>query len=293
MAKIVTLISAPHDPTLPISKRLNAIGKADPGSIKALEYFDELQNILTTSKPDILVSIGSDHFGQWFMNNMPQFMIGKATRMQGPMPDEISAWGLEQVDLPIQGELARQILKQGLNKGVDFSYSDEFTADHSFTIPLNFLRPENDLPVVPIFINLLAPPVPPGWRYAQVGAVIRQTIEQWDSDLRVAVIATGHMTNAVGSPHMLDILTEPETEWDTKMWSLMTDPSKLDEITALSTWDQLYEHGNGTPGFLGNVLALGFAGGAQSTFAKMVATTAQPAVCFMAWTENDLNGAIS
>lgn len=293
MAKIVSLISAPHDPTLPISKKINEIGKAHPGSIRALECFDELKNILSASKPDVLVTIGSDHFGQWFMNNMPQFMVGKASRMQGPMPDEISAWGLEPVDLPIQGELARFILKQGLNNGIDFSYSDEFIADHSFTIPLNFLRPENDLPVVPIFINLLAPPVPPGWRYAQVGAIIRQTIEEWDSNLRVAVIATGHMSNAVGSPHMLDILTTPETDWDRKMWSLMIDNTKLDEIVSLSTWDQLYAHGNGTPGFLGNVLALGFAGGAETTFAELVATTAQPPVSFMAWTENNLKGALS
>lgn len=292
MAKIVSLISAPHDPTLPISARLAKDGKAQPGALQALEYMDDLRDLLTRSKPDVLVVIGSDHFGQWFMNNMPQFMVGKATRLQGPMPDEIRSWGLETVDLPIHGELARHILKGGLNKGVDFSFSDEFTADHSFTIPLNFLRPEHDLAVVPIFINLLAPPVPPGWRYAQVGKVVRETIAEWDSDLRVAIIGTGHMTNSVGSPQMMRMQSEPETEWDRTMWSLITE-GNIEEVIKRSTWDQLYAQGNGTPGFLGNVFTLGAADGAKLSYAKLVATTAQPAVCYLAWDEQALEGTSS
>jgi protocatechuate 4,5-dioxygenase beta chain len=176
MAKIVALIAAPHDPTLPIAARLAPLGKAQPGAEEGLAHFAALRDMLKQARPDVLVSIGSDHFGQWFMNNMPQFMVGKATRLVGPLPDEQDAWGLESVDLPIQGDLARHILRAGLNEGVDFSFSDEFIADHSFTIPLNFLRPEHDLPVVPLFINLLAPPVPPGWRYAEVGEVVRNVI---------------------------------------------------------------------------------------------------------------------
>lgn len=289
MAKIVSLLSAPHDPTLPISARLLTLGKARPGALPALEHMAVLKQMLKDSRPDVLVVVGSDHFGQWFMNNMPQFMVGKATRLQGPMSDEISSWGLAPVDLPIHGELARHILKSGLNKGVDFSYSDEFVADHSFTIPLNFLRPENDLPVVPIFINLLAPPLPPGWRYAQVGQIVREVIEEWDSKLRVAIIGTGHMSNAVGSPKMMNLLDEPETDWDRKMWSLILQ-GNFDEIKRLSTWDQLYAQGNGTPGFLGNVFVLGAAAGADLSFAKMVATSAQPAICFLGWSEQSLNG---
>lgn len=289
MARIVSLIAIPHDPTLPISQRLAADGKAHPGALPALEHLETLRQKLDEARPDVLVVIGSDHLGQWFMNNMPTFMVGKATRLKGPFPAEVGSWGLKETDLPIDGELARRLLRGGLERGVDFSYSDEFVADHSFTIPLNFLRPQDDLPVVPVFINLLAPPVPPGWRYRQVGQIIRSTIEDDGTEKRVAVIGTGHMSNSVGGPNMMAGLTNPESEWDRMTWQLVRD-NEVDKITELSTWDQLYAVGNGTPGFLGYVLALGLAGGAAPTFAELVATTAQPACAFVEWNETALNG---
>jgi protocatechuate 4,5-dioxygenase beta chain len=264
-------------------------GKAHPGALPALAAFARLRESLAASRPDVIVMVGSDHLNQWFMNNMAPFMIGKASRLKGPFPSEMRSWGLEPCDVAVDGVLARHILKDGMNRGVDFAYSDEFTADHSFTIPLNFLRPEADLAVVPVFINLLAPPVPPGWRYAQVGAAIRAAIESDGSDKRVALIVTGHMSNSVGGPGMLRLQTEPESEWDRSMWSLIRD-NNVETIVARSTWDQLYAHGNGTPGFLGYVLAFGAASGRPLSDAELVATTAQPAVAFLAWDEAALNG---
>lgn len=289
MAKLVSLIAVPHDPTLPISERLAHEGKADPGALPALAHLATLRQRLADARPDTIVVIGSDHLGQWFMNNMAPFMVGKATRMKGPFPAEIASWGLKSCDLPIDGKLARQILRGGLERGVDFAFSDEFVADHSFTIPLNFLRPEDDLPVVPVFINLLVPPVPPGWRYRQVGDVIRSTIEDDGSDRRVAVIATGHLSNSVGGPNMMRSLVEPESEWDRNIWRLINE-NNIDEVVRLSTWDQLFAVGNGTPGFLGYVLAFGLARGASPSFAEMVATKAQPACAFLGWDETSLTG---
>lgn len=290
MARLVSLIAVPHDPTLPISERLATEGKAHPGARPALEHLGVLRERLAAASPDAIVVVGSDHLGQWFMNNMAPFMVGKATRMMGPFPSEIRAWGLKPTDLPIDGDLARKILRGGLNRGVDFAYSDEFTADHSFTIPLNFLRPEDDLPVVPVFINLLAPPVPPGWRYRQVGHVIRQAIEDDGTDKRIAMVVTGHMSNSVGGPGMMRSLTEPESAWDRTIWSLIMS-NNVEAMVAMSTWDQLYAQGNGTPGFLGYVLGLGAADGARPSFAELVATTAQPACAFLEWDEAALNGA--
>jgi protocatechuate 4,5-dioxygenase beta chain len=292
MARLVSLMAVPHDPTLPIAQRLAATGKADPGALPALAHLETLRGKLHEARPDAIVVVGSDHFGQWFMNNMPTFMVGKAMRLKGPFPAEIGSWGLKPTDLPIDGHLARRLLKGGLERGVDFSYSDEFVADHSFTIPLNFLRPEDDLPVVPVFINLLAPPVPPGWRYRQVGEILRRAIEDDGTDKRIAVIGTGHLSNSVGGPGMMRSLTEPESEWDRTIWRLVTE-NDVEAIVAMSTWGQLYAQGNGTPGFLGYVFALGLAHGAAPSFAEMVATSAQPACAFLGWNETALNGDIA
>ena len=33
---------------------------------------------LTRARPDVLVMVGSDHFHQLWLDNMPQFLVGKA-----------------------------------------------------------------------------------------------------------------------------------------------------------------------------------------------------------------------
>jgi protocatechuate 4,5-dioxygenase beta chain len=292
MARLVSLIGVPHDPTLPIAARMRAEGKAHPGALPALECFGELRDMLATARPDVLVMAGSDHLNQWFFDNMAPFMVGKPTRLKGPFPSEVRSWGLEPCDLPVHGALARHILKQGFEEGVDFAFSDEFVADHSFTIPLNFLRPQHDLPVVPLFVNLLAPPVPPGRRYAAVGAAVRTCIESFPDDLRVALIVTGHMSNGVGGPGMIRNMTEPESAWDRALWARI-ETNDVAGIVSHSTWDRLYAAGNGTPGFLAYVFAFGAARGAAVTYRRLIATTAQPACAFLAWDEATLNGAAS
>jgi len=289
MARLVLLIGVPHDPTLPIAARLRADGKANPGAIPALDCFDDLREALAAARPDVLVMAGSDHLNQWFFDNMAPFMVGKPSRLKGPFPSETKAWGLEACDLPVHDALARHILKQGFEEGIDFAFSDEFVADHSFTIPLGFLRPEHDLPVVPLFVNLLAPPVPPGRRYAAVGAAMRACIEGFGEDLRVAMIVTGHMANAVGGPAMLSSVVDGGTDWDRAMWALI-EANDVAEIVRRSTWDQLYAAGNGTPGFLAYVLAFGAARGAPASYRRLVATSAQPACAFLAWDEAALKG---
>jgi protocatechuate 4,5-dioxygenase beta chain len=289
MARLVSLIGVPHDPTLPIAARMRPDGKAHPGALPALDCFADLRRMLAEARPDVIVMAGSDHLNQWFFDNMAPFMIGKASRLKGPFPSEAMAWGLEPCDLPVHGALARHTLKQGYEQGVDFAFSDEFVADHSFTIPLNFLRPEHDLPVVPIFVNLLAPPVPPGRRYAAVGAAVRACIESFEGDLRVAMIVTGHMANAVGGPAMLTSVVDGGTAWDRAMWARIV-ANDVESIIAHSTWDQLYAAGNGTPGFLAYVLAFGAARGAPTSYRRLVANTAQPGCAFLAWDEATLNG---
>lgn len=289
MARLVSLIGVPHDPTLPIAARLRGEGKAHPGAIPALDCLAELRDMLAAARPDVIVMAGSDHLNQWFFDNMAPFMVGKPTRLKGPFPSEMKAWGLESCDLPVHGALARHILKQGFEEGVDFAFSDEFVADHSFTIPLDFLRPQHDLPVVPLFVNLLAPPVPPGKRYAAVGSAVRACVESFSEDTRVALIVTGHMSNGVGGPGMIHNMTEPESEWDRAMWARI-EANDVAEIVRHSTWDQLYAAGNGTPGFLAYVLAYGAARGAPPSYRRLVATAAQPACAFLAWDDAALNG---
>ncbi|MEV7389213.1 hypothetical protein [Streptomyces sp. NPDC091215] len=280
MSTVVQVLCVPHDPTLP---RALAHGAEAPEPLRRVAgHFDALRARLAQARPDVLVVVSGDHFNQWFYDNMPTFSIGKAVRASGPFPHELELFGVDSYDTALEGDVARHLLRQGLKRGIDFSYSDDFTLDHGFTVPLGFLRPEQDLPVVPIFTNVMAPPVPPGRRFYDLGAAVVEMIEAHPADLRVAVIASGHLSNAIGSPQMAAFTQQPDHPWDLSVWDRIT-RGDTESLVAESTYERLTAVGSGTPGFLDYVFALGAVGGSAPDYAEKVASTVAPATGFLAW----------
>ena len=45
--------------------------------------------------------------------------------------------------------------------------------DHSITCPIFTVRPGNDLPVVPVYTNIFAPPLPRPERFVKLGRALR------------------------------------------------------------------------------------------------------------------------
>src|SRR5258706_3742506 len=77
MATVAAVIASTHHPFY--YRASTATGEdrppfADEWAAK-IEAFRET---LTTSRPDVLVIVRSDHFHQLSLDNMPQFLIGKA-----------------------------------------------------------------------------------------------------------------------------------------------------------------------------------------------------------------------
>ncbi len=44
---------------------------------------------------------------------------------------------------------------------VDVAFAEEWSFDHGIMVPLNFLTPQYDLPVIPVNINCQGPPLTP------------------------------------------------------------------------------------------------------------------------------------
>lgn len=279
MSTVVQVLCVPHDPTLP---GIAARGAEAPEPQQLIiSHFAALRERLAEARPDVLVVVSGDHFNQWFYDNMPTFSIGKAVRASGPFPHEQELFGVARYDTALEVDVARHLLRSGLQRGIDFSYSDDFILDHGFTVPLGFLRPEQDLPVVPLFTNVMAPPVPPGRRFADLGAAVVEMIEAHPADLRAAVIASGHLANAIGGPAMFD-LVRPDNPWDLRVWDQITS-GDIQAVIEESTYESLAAVGSGTPGFLDYVFALGAAGGAAPDYAEKVASTFNPPAGFLAW----------
>ena len=72
--------------------------------------------------------------------------------------------------------------------------------DHACTLPLKLFWPEGDCPVtvVPVCINTVQFPLPSAKRCYALGKAVGQAIQSWDSNKKVAVIASG------GLSHQLD-----------------------------------------------------------------------------------------
>lgn len=280
MASVVQVLCVPHDPTY---ARVVAEGPAAPEPLqRTIAEYAVLREQLAAAQPDVLVVVSGDHFNQWFYDNMPTFLIGKAARARGPFPHEQQMFGLPAWDSALEGDMARHLLRQGFQRSIDFSYSDDFLLDHGFTVPLQFLRPEQDLPVVPIFTNVMAPPVATGRRFFDLGAAVVEMIEAHPSNLRVAIVASGHLTNAIGGPQMMDFVTEPENAWDRRVWSQLL-AGDTETLLEESTFEALAAVGNGTPGFLDYLFALGAVGGEVPAYAEMIASRFGPPAGFLAW----------
>ena len=104
--------------------------------------------------------VGSDHFHQLWLDNMPQFLVGKAPFFDANFYNEEREFGLPRMTLPGQEDLASHILRNGLDRNFDLAFSNELRIDHSITCPIITLRPQADLPIVPIYTNIFAPPLP-------------------------------------------------------------------------------------------------------------------------------------
>lgn len=162
--------------------------------------------------------------------------------------EERGEFGLPRMLLKGQEELSTHILCNGLDADFDLAFSNELRIDHSITCPIITLRPEADLPIVSIYTNIFAPPLPWPSRFVQLRHTIRTMIESWESDLRVAVIGTGHLSLELGGPRQFGP-HGPDPEFDARavQWIARGDiGGALYEVTL----EPLWLPGNATHGFM-------------------------------------------
>jgi protocatechuate 4,5-dioxygenase beta chain len=180
VAELVAVIASTHHPFY--YRASTSTGEDRPPFadewVRKVEAFRET---LTRARPDVLVMVGSDHFHQLWLDNMPQFLVGKAPVYDANWYNEEREFGLPRMVLKGQEDLSAYILREGLDAGFDLAFSNELRIDHSITCPIITLRPEADLPIVPVYTNIFAPPLPQPKRFVQLGRTIRELVESWPS----------------------------------------------------------------------------------------------------------------
>ena len=119
----------------------------------------ELRARLEAAEPDALIVIAAEHFANFFMNNMPAYCVGMADGYEGPIEDE--QWlGIARRAVPGNADFSRRVIGALLEE-IDVAYAEEWKFDHGIMVPLHFLTPRYDVPVIPVNINCQGPPLTP------------------------------------------------------------------------------------------------------------------------------------
>lgn len=208
---------------------------ADQDQVAALTAaFDQVRSRIASLRPDALVAIASEHWANFFLDSMPAFCIGLAENYEGPLEEWL---GVERTRVPGHADLARDILEDAMDAGIEPAFSHELVLDHGNMVPLHFLTPTMDVPIVPIIQNCLQPPMPRASRCHAFGQSIGRTLQRRPE--RVVVVATGGLSHWPGHVRHGQI----NREWDHRVLELVRE-GRGEELAGYSE-AQISEGGTG------------------------------------------------
>jgi protocatechuate 4,5-dioxygenase, beta chain len=222
---------------------------------------------LAAVDPDVVVVVASDHFHQFFMDNMPAFLIAKRDQYDGIFENENREFLLPPCTIPGDSALSGRLAHAIMARGVDLSFSNDLKLDHATVVPLMMVAPRMDVPIVPILTNCGAPPLPAPRRFYELGLVLRAAIEEVAGDRKVAVITSGNLSLEVGGP--LQFAPHPSDEaFDDRATDLLQ-RGDVDSLVEECSFERLRDTGNTTGQFLNFLTALGVAEGRMTcTYAE-------------------------
>lgn len=176
-------------------------GRAD--LVKNVERRDEFYAALDrqrqeieTSGAEALIVMAAEHFGNFFMNNMPAFCVGIGERYSGPIEDP--DWlKIDRTTIPGAPDLGRRLVRE-IMQTVDTAYAEEWRFDHGIMVPLHFLTPRYDLPIIPVNINCQGPPLTPLHRAWAFGEAVRRAADSVPE--KIAVVGTGGISHWPATP---------------------------------------------------------------------------------------------
>lgn len=173
------------------------VGHVDP----AAEVLAEVDAVIRQARaqveafdPELVVLFAPDHYNGFFYDVMPSFCIGMAA-------EAIGDFGTAAGTLPVPKALAEGCASAVLEAGVDAAVSYCMQVDHGFAQPLELLFGGLDrCPVIPVFVNSVATPLPGFKRARLLGEAIgrfTQTLGQ-----RVLFIGSGGLSHQPPVPEL-------------------------------------------------------------------------------------------
>jgi len=158
------------------------------------------------------VVFGDDQNEQFHDDNMPMFAIyhGKSLpvvkdsglRPSGWKDAERKGWAETQPEYDTASDLANHLIRALTDAEFDITRCNKLRAEigvgHAFSFLYRRVLPGGNIPMVPIMVNTYYPPnQPTPKRCYALGQAVRKAIEAWNSDKRVALLASGGLSHVV------------------------------------------------------------------------------------------------
>lgn len=182
------------------------VGFVDPEQA----VLDEVNGVVATAReqiaefnPELVILFAPDHYNGFFYDIMPPFCIGTSAYAIGD-------FGSAEGELSVPGDLAESAVEFVMDAGIDVALSHKMQVDHGFAQPLEFLLGGLDrVPVIPVFINSVAVPLPTFERARLLGDALGRYAASLNK--RVLVIGSGGLSHqppvpelATANDHMKD-----------------------------------------------------------------------------------------
>jgi gallate dioxygenase len=226
MATIVGAVASSHTPTIGFA--LDTHKEHDAAWAPIFDGYEPVQAWLAEKSPDVLVLIFNDHVTSFFFDHYSQFALGIGESY------EVADEGGGPRALPaVRGHarLSHHIAHALVADEFDLSYFQDKPLDHGCFSPLSMLWPHEPTwpgAIVPLQIGVLEFPIPSARRCFKLGQSLRQAIESFPEDLKVALVATGGLSHQVHGERC----GFNNTEWDLRFLELIErDPVRLTEMT--------------------------------------------------------------
>jgi hypothetical protein len=171
-----------------------------------------LGEALQKARADVVVVFGDDQQEQFHDDNMPMFAIyhGKTLpvvkdhglRPSGWKDAERNGWAETAPEYDTASDLANHLILALTDAEFDITRCSKLRAEigvgHAFSFLYRRILPGGKIPMVPIMVNTYYPPnQPTPKRCYAFGQAVRKAIDNWHSDKRVALMASGGLSHVV------------------------------------------------------------------------------------------------
>jgi 2,3-dihydroxyphenylpropionate 1,2-dioxygenase len=160
------------------------------------EAVDKMARYLDAARPDVMIAFLDDHFENHYRNLMPTLSIGVAAKHAGPADYWLEALKLaRKEDVACDEGMAEFLLGRLVRNGFDVARMGSIEYGNNLMVPLTLIRPQNDIAIIPVFINVFSPPIMTMARAYAFGEAVRDAVEAAPGNARVAFLATGGLSH--------------------------------------------------------------------------------------------------